>query len=383
VTPTTPDHSWLPDHQLHVVETLGHADELLGRMADIVFDYLSPPGPFALETRAAAGGQAQVRVATVAPLPAAVSRYAAAALTALRGAVEHALYGEVEAALGRELSDNEGRQVEVPAAVTPRVFDDWVSNRRRPQLQPLQRDGVLVDRLRGLQPFHSTDPDSHPLRLLAVYTNYAKHRTPAVAATRLGAVIPDHPAPGLEVAAGPGLRPLAPGDVIASGPKHVAVPLSIWPELSLRRPHTGTWHMLIRELGNLSDWVRTVAVPRIVVGTDDVEPLPPQIDTTVGHADVRAAMRDADGATATARYLRRLHATMAREGLVDILAVHPERPDPATLTRWVASLTDDEVLERRNALPITSRLEDLPAVDAAARRLLAEAGRHDDCGGRP
>jgi hypothetical protein len=37
------------------------------------------------------------------------------------------------------------------------------------------------------------------------------------------------------------------------------VPLDIWPTVSIRRPHTDTWHVLIQELGGLEEWVRTVA----------------------------------------------------------------------------------------------------------------------------
>lgn len=291
--------------------------------------------------------------------------------------------GRSSTGLGREVSDAEGRLIEMPAATGPQAFDDWAGQRRRVQLRPLRPGAPLIARIRGLQPFLSDDPDSHPLRLLTAYTNHAKHRAPAVAATRMGAVVPDVRAPGLRVAAWGHSRPIEAGDIIASGPRHVAVPLSIWPVVSLRRPHTGTWHVLIRELGELSDWVRTVAVPRIVVGSDDVEPLPPQIDTTVGHADLRQALRDAGTAPAAARHLRRLDAAVAREGLVEILALHPDRPDPVRLARWAASLTDDQVLDKQSGLPVTRRCADLPAVEAAVGRLLAEARQHDDVDGGP
>jgi hypothetical protein len=50
---------------------------------------------------------------------------------------------------------------------------------------------------------------------LAQHTNKAKHRAPHVAATLLGAVIPDHFVPGVRVAEGLH-RPLSPGDVLVA-----------------------------------------------------------------------------------------------------------------------------------------------------------------------
>lgn len=134
-----PDHAWLPDHQLHVVATLAHAEELLSLMAGVLYDYVAPPGPLALET-VAAGDQAHVTVAAVAPMPAAISRYAAAALTQLRGAVEHVQYSEVENLLGRELSEAEGRLLEMPPArVSSR---SWHSTRPAPREAPEAVDRV-------------------------------------------------------------------------------------------------------------------------------------------------------------------------------------------------------------------------------------------------
>lgn len=40
--PAGPDYSWLPDHQLHVVATVAHADELLSRMGAVLYEYVSP-----------------------------------------------------------------------------------------------------------------------------------------------------------------------------------------------------------------------------------------------------------------------------------------------------------------------------------------------------
>lgn len=37
------DYSWLPEHQLHSVLTLAHADDLVGRVGDLLFGYLNLP----------------------------------------------------------------------------------------------------------------------------------------------------------------------------------------------------------------------------------------------------------------------------------------------------------------------------------------------------
>ena len=136
------EYAWLPDHQLHVVATVARVHELLATMTEVVYDYVAPPGPLTLDT-VPAGDLAQVVVTAVAPLPEAASRYAATALTELRAALEHVLYAEVEEELAHELSDEQGRQVEMPAYSTPGKLGEWLRHGRRRQVRPL-RDGPLV-----------------------------------------------------------------------------------------------------------------------------------------------------------------------------------------------------------------------------------------------
>lgn len=100
-------------------------------------------------------------------------------------------------------------------------------------------------------------------RVLAEHTNHAKHRAPAVAATRLGAVVVhrhDSP-PRIEPDSGGPLRPLRRGDVLAGIPAGEHVPLDIWPAVAIQRPHTASWHVIVRELSDIQDWVRSVAIP--------------------------------------------------------------------------------------------------------------------------
>jgi hypothetical protein len=192
--PSRPDHSWLPEHQLHVAYTLAHVDTVIARTGELLHNYFESE-PFLLE-QVVESFDVKVQVQAVTPLPAAVARYAADAMTQLRAAIEHTIFAEVEYLLGRALTDEEARAIEMPAAVSETVFTKWLNHGRRRGLPPLREGGPLVRRLRLLQPFQRTDVDNHPMRVLAEHTNLAKHRTPAVAAVRLGAVKLDAPAPG-------------------------------------------------------------------------------------------------------------------------------------------------------------------------------------------
>lgn len=309
-------------------------------------------------------------VVAVAPLPAAVARYAADALTQLRAVIEHTIYAEVEHQLGRALDENEARRVEMPAGTSEDAFADWLKSRRRPELPPLRDGTPLVRRLRALQPYQRRDFDNHPLRVLAEHTNLAKHRMPAVAATLLGAVTLDVHVPEFVIATGPD-RPIQAGDVLVSGPPQTRVPLSVWPKVSIRRPHTDTWHVLMKELGEVEEWVRTVAIPHLVTGTHDVDPLPPQLDTMIGYDDVRAALSWSGQMPAAERAMRRIQAGVAREGLAETLALHPRQVSTDVILAWLDTLDDDQVLEKQKRLERVR--DDLRGIDATVRDLLAEA----------
>lgn len=368
--------SWLPTHQHHVVYTLAHVDELIEQTGNVLFDYLRS-GVFGLET-VADGDLAHVRITHVEPLPESVARKAAAALTQLRAALEHTLFAEVAYQVGRDLTEAESRRIEMPAATSATDFDKWATSRKRQEMDAFRVGSTLLQRMRDLQPFQRRDIDGHPLSLLAEHTNLAKHRTPSVAATRLGAVIPDHQMSALITPGEP--RPITAGDVIATGPLYERVPISIWPTVSVRRPHSGTWHTVMNELGYIEAWVRTVAIPHLILGRSDVEELPPRVDSSVGHEDFEAALATRTTATAAERSMTRIQATTVREALVETLALDPSGPDVSKLTAWVAALDDAEVLERQDRLGTVAKRQDLPAVQRVVQELLDEAragGRSD------
>ena len=372
------DYSWLPEHHLGVAATLSHVDELVSRAGEALYGYLKPPGPLELAT-VADGPLAHVTVAGVAPLPTAAARYAADALTQLRAAIEHSMYAEVEHQLARPLTAREARSIEMPACASEADFSTWLRHGSRKGLAPLREGAPLVQRMRDLQPYHRRDHDNHPLRVLAEHTNLAKHRTPAVAATLLGLVKLDEDHPDVHVAAANSSseedRPVRAGDVLVSGPRFVQVPVSIWPKVCIQRPHTGTWHVFMHELGELEAWVRRIAVPMLIIGTHDVDPLPPQFDTTVGHHDVRAALASAGTVPANARATKRIEAGTVRIALVEFCEPYADGVDVARLRAWVDTLDDEAVLARHDQL-VAARF-DARALGSVLRQWLAEAAAVD------
>jgi hypothetical protein len=271
----------------------------------------------------------------------------------------------------------------MPAVCDAAALAQWFGNRRRRQLPPLNAGTPLAQRIERLQPFQRRNPDEHPLRLLAVYTNVAKHRALAVAATRLGAVHPDDPRSDLTVALplkhgpqpGDGL-PLHAGDVLASAPRGARIPFSVWPTVSLQLPHTGVWAIAANELELLEEWVRTVAIPILVTGRREVSPLPPHLNITVGHRDVRAALATADRTSAVVRGRDRIAAITGRAGLVEFLAFFPERPEAETVRAWLDSLDDTQVVEHVLHLrTVSGRPRELIE---AGRELVTEARRYKE-----
>lgn len=358
--------AWLPDHQLATALTLGHADEVAGRLNDLLFDYVAAE-PLGLES-VFDDNLCRVTVTSVAPLPPAIARLSADVLTQLRAAIEHAIYAEVEAGLGRKLTTEEESRIEMPAKVTPAGFDEWLKQRRRKDLAPLREGAELVKRMRRLQPYERTDVDQHPLRVLAQHTNLAKHRTPAVAAVQLGQVA-TWPLGNPEVLVGARGTPLEVGTVLATGPKYKRVELSIYPQVAIRRPHTGEWMVVAKEIGNLAKWVRTVALPVIVTGKAKAEPpLPPQIDTTKGWADERDALRAGGPDPAERRFEARLQVQTVRRGMPEILATLPEPPDPAVIQQWVDGLSDDQVMAQFSGMFLPDPYAKLEAIQVMARK---------------
>ncbi len=365
---SAPDFTWIPDHQFHVVLTLAHVDDLTERCWRALLPY-QRDGLVTLADRTT-GARTHVVVTGIAPLPGAVALYAADALTQMRAALEHTLYAEIQATIGRELTADEARAIEMPAHSDPEKLTAWFNHKHRRTIGPLQA-GPLAARIRELQPFDRQDSAVHPLRLLAEHTNLAKHRMPAVAAVHMGHVQPHRDLPGVRFPDVAG-RPVAVDDVLVDAPTGTRLELDVWPTVSIRRPHTGDWKVLMHELRDLSWWVRCVAVPTLVAGRHDVTPMPPQLDTFAGHHDVRDALAAAGTVPAAERSSRAIQDVIAREGLRDTLALHRSKPDRLTITAWIKTLTDEEVVERLGMMSPGHSREDILTTAAVVEALLIE-----------
>lgn len=374
-----PDYGWLPEHQTHVIGTLAHVDRLIDDIGQMLADYLRP-GPFTLDN-VLDGDQAHVIVTSTAPIPEAIPRYIADCLTQLRAALEHTLYAEVQHSLDQPLTEEESKAIEFPACITESAFAKWLNHGRRRKLEPLKDGSELVSRVRRLQPFQRRDPDEHPARVLAEHTNTAKHRAPAVAMTRLGAVVPvvEHPALMVSIPlrsmagqANGGL-PINHGDVVASGPRDVYIPLDIWPMVSIQRPHTGSWPIIMKELGYLEKWIRTTAIPILINGTRDVPELPPHLDITTGYKDIRSELHRAGTVPAIERDGIRWDAVASRGGLLECLEVGSDLPRD-TIEQWIDALEDAKAIAHATKLATASG--DPAALRDAASELLAEVRAH-------
>ncbi|MEU9496561.1 hypothetical protein AB0D73_32880 [Streptomyces sp. NPDC048215] len=111
------------------------------------------------------------------------------------------------------------------------------------------------------------------------------------------------------------------------------------------------------ELDEISWWVRTQAVPRLIAGGDPPSPaLPTRYEISVGQEDERAAV--ADGSMISPeRHKQRLSAATSRPGLVDLIGQIEGAPSVADIMAWAEQLTDEEVLERMSRLRTTFTYE--------------------------
>lgn len=376
---TTRDLSWLPARQVPVAATLAHADDLLTRVADLVYDYgTAPQAGLTLET-VRRGNEVVVLVSEVTPVPRALPLYVADHLTTLRAAVEHTLYGEIEHANGAPLTPSEARAIEMPALDTAEKFDKWIEDRKRRGPQPLHsRGSALVNRIRILQPYqrhHS--PQDHPMALLARYTNSMKHRSPAVASLRAKtsqlSFLADSRIQYFRAAG-----PIKVGDILARAPAELGalIDLRLDAILGLQRPGTEQWPSVMSELDDIHRWVRTQAVPILVAGTPDVTPLPAWYDTSKSHRDEVAAIATGRWASASDIHTRRIHAFGLRWQLPRIiLAEAGTAPEVEAVNRWAAAIDEADLLSR--FAQFEKCAGDLERTDALAAKMRDEAVAYD------
>lgn len=348
-------HCWLPDHQLGVAATLSHADELIGQVADLLFYYQNQPGGTFDLTEVPGGAFSKTVVERVAPIPRKVPLLVANALVTLRAALEHALFAEVEFLDGSPLDEKAARLVEMPASETYEKFDKWKKKRLRNGPRSLCAGSELVRRIDGLQPFHrQRNPQMHPLARLTLHTNHAKHRMPAITAVRLAAMYQDDRMPRSPRDLTPRPEePLRVGDIIAKTPMGTQVSVTLFPTIGINQPGTNRWPILMQELDEISQWVRTQAVPRLITGTEPPKPvLPARYEIAVGHENERHAMAAGSTTSAADRHKQRLRAASVRDGLADTIGQMDGSPSDHQIAAWLAHLTDHEVLDRISQLKV-------------------------------
>lgn len=353
---TDSKHHWLPERHLGVVATLSHADELIGQVGDLLFAYQTQPHGVLGLREVLAGSVSRTVLDHVAPMPRKVPLLVADAMVALRAALEHALFAEVEFLDGSPLDEKAARLVEMPASDTYEKFEEWKKKQLSNRPPSLRAGSELVRRIDGLQPFHrQSDPQMHPLARLVLHTNHAKHRTPAITAVRLAAMYQDDQMPRSMRDLPPRPEePLRIGNVIAETLIGTRVPVTLFPTVGINRPETDRWPVLMQELDEISHWVRTQAMPRLVTGTEPPKPaLPTRYEIAVGHEDERRAISIGSTTSAANRHRERLGAASVRIDLVDTIARLDGSPGKQLISAWLAQLADEEVLGRMTRLKVT------------------------------
>lgn len=353
-------YAWLPERHLGVAAALSHADELIGQVADLLFDYQTQPNGVFQLAELRVDRVSQTIVERVAPIPRKVPLLVADALVALRAALEHTLFAEVEFLDGAPLDEKAAKLVEMPASDSYEKFDEWKKKQLRNRPPSLCAGSELVRRIEGLQPFHRrNEPQAHPLARLVLHTNHAKHRTPAITAVRLAAKYQDDQIPRSvgELVPRPE-EPMRVGDIIAETPLGTKIPVTLFPTVGINRPGTNRWPVLIKELDEIARWVRTQAVPRLITGAEPPEPaLPTRYAIALGHADERGAMSMRSTTTAVDRYQLRLGAASVRIDLADMISKIDGSPQRRQIVAWLEQLADDEVMERVRRLGVAFNYE--------------------------
>lgn len=363
------DPYWLSDEHLGVAATLAHVDEIIGALGEILFDYQTAGSGIVQYREALDGGLRHLVVDAVKPIPEKVPLLAADALNTLRAALEHTIYIEAVAHAGAELDEPAAKLVEMPAAATYDKFLEWAKKRVKNGPAALHEGAELYRRIYDLQPLHRyADPVAHPLARLVAYTNHAKHRTPAVTAVRIPVVSrEDLPPTRLRDLPKRPEVPIEPGDVVFTAPADQVTPLALFPTVGINVPGTERWPVLMIELDEIAVWVRKQAIPRLITGSDRLEPeIPAWYDISRGCSDRRAAVASGTALSASHRSSDRLHAAAVRVDMVSTIAAMPDAPAAADVRAWLESLPDSQVLDRMREL--------VPSLDHAPDDMLHNWG---------
>jgi hypothetical protein len=365
---------WLPGYQERALYTAAHIDGCIARLTGITHEYLAAD-PLRLQSNYS-DGMEHVVLAGVAALPEAVPRLFADALNNARNLLEHALYAEVVDRLDRDLTALESRALEIPATTSEESFAAWAAHKHRKSIGLFCAGDELRVRIERLQPYHRRDKDSHPLRLLFEYTNAAKHREPVVSVVRVGRVDVDGQPRDPRTSDHQEITEV--GSTITSVPIGTPIGVSIWPQLMVKRPHTGELRTLMHELGDLEEWVRRQALPILVTGSTAVPDLPPALDLSIGYESAEAAWLAADTVSARHRATKRMMGAGVRRDMLEMLVNQNGEHTRQQFTAWMETLADEEVLEMFMPLGLAAASGNLAAIAEIMDTWLEAAGTYPD-----
>jgi hypothetical protein len=366
---TRPASSWLPAHHAHAFYTTAHVDGIIGRLSTGLERYQREE-PIQL-TRRFTETEEQLVLEGIKPLPQAAARLFADAMNQARNSMEHTLFAEVVHRLGRPLTPEEARVLEIPAFDALEKFEQWAKHKHRVSTGLFGAGDDVYKRVLRLQPFQRQDSHHHPLRLLVEHTNFAKHREPTIALTRVARLDSDSETT---------VRPVSERDVVEVGDVLAAVRtgkrelFSVWPEVAVQRPHTGEWQTLMREAGEIADWVRRQALPILVAGTTDLQPIPPALDLTVAYGDIDEAWLAAGETSAAKRMQNRIGGEQLRETVLVMLIGLFGPESRQSLSTWLEGMDSEIVMQKFwDVLQATSR-GDFASFYSAAEGWALEAG---------
>jgi hypothetical protein len=136
------------------------------------------------------------------------------------------------------------------------------------------------------------------------------------------------------------------GKVLASVPLGTRELFSIWPEAAVQRPHTGQWLTLMKEVGETVDWVRTIALPILIMGRTDLPRIPPQLNIDVAYDSTDAAWRAAGEMPAAKAMQNAIGAAGIRVSMLDMLVLTYGEGARDAFRRWFAAMDDATVMAR-------------------------------------
>lgn len=378
------DLSWIPEHHLSVVATLAHANSLTEDISRLLSSIGESDGGFVSLERRTEGGVQHLVVDELFPLPRKLPLLVSDVLAALRSAIEHAIYAEVVQLNDGALAGNQVRTVEMPACKSAASFEDWVRHKVRRTVVGLQSGATLLQRIEKLQPYHLDDPQEHPLKRLVDLSNASKHRAPALTSVFIPVVMAEDEYPqAFSDLPRRQEKPLEVGDILFTTPVGGLREVKTFSMIGINRPGSNSWPVLLRELGELTEWTRNTAIPILLTGSIDVTtPIPASYDYAAGHRDEREAFENGSWMTAEQRSQLHAKALSVRMDLPGLVRKVDPSLSEAHIEQWVTTLNDSEVLRRFGMLNLCE-VQDSPgrswaALEAIAMRVRRFLREHED-----